>query len=215
MDNSELNRDPRNLNLPGSLNWPQPVRELIDLWDTLYSEWDDAQANLHDKADAVRVAVTQDANALTDAVSQGKPDPGTKATEKAKREVIYWEEATKQARRKANALASKVMESIEEHRTEIIEDACEQASAGADTYSEDIRRVLELSAKAIEDRNKAYEGLRFVSKIVGPSLSFEASFPVEGAVSVPATHENRVRGIVTLLRKLILRGELSPDDSPE
>ena len=40
-----------------------------------------------------------------------------------------------------------------------------------------------------------------VRRLTGSALSFDPSFPVEGSMSVPKSHENRPLGIATLFEK--------------
>ena len=54
---------------------------------------------------------------------------------------------------------------------------------------------------ASDDRQAAYEALRFVNRLTDSSLSYDPSFPVEGSLSVPKSHETRPLGIATLLEK--------------
>ena len=86
---SELHRDANSLGLPNEFDWPQEVQAEIDLWDTAYSEWDDAHLSLSEKHRALKQANEKDSQALVNAVRDGKPDPGTKATDKAERVAHY------------------------------------------------------------------------------------------------------------------------------
>ncbi len=89
-----------------------------------------------------------------------------------------------------------------EHRREAILEACRLARAGAGEFGPDMSEVFALGERGVEKRNQANAGLRFVARIAGPELSFDPSFPVDGSVVVPLTHERRVLGVVELLERL-------------
>lgn len=209
MEIRELTESPRNLFLPKNMTWPKPVLKEMEQWDTVYLEWDEANATLEEKVSALKRAKETDGQALADAVAQKKPDPGTKASDNAEREIVYWSEVCRQARRKADQHAARLWAVIEDHRESLIRDACERARQGAAKFADDMATVSAAGAKAIDDRRDGYDGLRFVSRLVGSALTYDPSFPVEGSVSVPSTHENRPLGIVTLLEKTLEREELA------
>lgn len=196
---SELHRDANSLGLPNGFDWPQEVQAEIDLWDTAYSEWDDAHLSLSEKHRALKQANEKDSQALVNAVRDGKPDPGTKATDKAEREVVYWEEVARQARARSDKQAVTVWRTIQAHYVEIVNTANARAIAGADEFATDMDQLSKQGREAVEKRNRSYEGLRFVSRLTGGELSFDPFFPIEGTLSVPYTAENRVRSIVKLL----------------
>jgi hypothetical protein len=198
---SEISQSPKDLGLPKNLTWPKKVAKEIELWDTAWAEWDEAHATLDEKILGVKQANAKDAQALRDAVANGKPDPGVNASDKAEREVVYWTEVAVQARRKADKLSAIVWAAIQEHREDLIRDAAKRARDGAAKFQEDMKAVLTLGKKAIEDRQAAYEGLRFVNRLTDSSLTYDPSFPVEGSMSVPKSHETRPLGIATLLEK--------------
>lgn len=204
---SELHRDANSLGLPNGFDWPQEVQAEIDLWDTAYSEWDDAHLSLSEKHRALKQANEKDSQALVNAVRDGKPDPGTKATDKAEREVVYWEEVARQARARSDKQAVTVWRTIQAHYVDIVNTANARAIAGADEFAADMDQLSKQGREAVEKRNRAYEGLRFVSRLTGGELSFDPFFPIEGTLSVPYTGENRVRSIVTLLEKTVTRRE--------
>lgn len=202
---SEIGRDPNNLGLPAGFDWPDEVGNEIHEWDRLYMEWDEAHADLTEKHAAVKAAQAKDAKALVDAVSEGKPDPGTKATEKAERAVVYAEEVARQARTRTNKQAAKLWAAIEGHRVTLMETACSMAEAGADAFAQDMEFALKIANEAIRKRDEAYAGLKFVARITGPGLSYDAFFPLDGSVQVPRTGENRARSTIALIRQLIGR----------
>jgi hypothetical protein len=181
----------------------------MDLWDKAWAEWDETNLTLDEKLSAVREANQADAQALRDAVAAGKPDPGVSASDKAEREVVYWTEATGQARRKTDKQSALVWAAIQEHREDLIRDACKRTRDGAAKFQDDLKEVLSRGQRAIEERQASYEGLRFVSRLTGSALSFDPSFPVEGSMSVPKSHENRPLGIATLLEKSL---EVAPKE---
>lgn len=204
---SELHRDAKSLGLPNGFDWPKEVQAEIDLWDTAYSEWDDAHLSLSEKHRALKQANEKGSQALVNAVRDGKPDPGTKATDKAEREVVYWEEVARQARSRSDKQAMTVWRTIQAHYVDIVNTANARAIAGADEFAADMDQLSKQGREAVEKRNRAYEGLRFVSRLTGGELSFDPFFPIEGTLSVPYTGENRVRSIVTLLEKTVTRRE--------
>ena len=198
---SEISQSPKDLGLPKNLAWPKKVSKEIELWDTAWIEWDEAHATLDEKLLGVKQANTKDAQALRDAVAAGKPDPGVTASDKAEREVVYWTEVALQARRNADKHSSIVWAAIQEHREAVIRDAVKRGRDGATKFQENMKAVLTLGQKAIEDRQVAYEGLRFVSRLTDSSLSYDPSFPVEGNMALPQSHETRPLGIATMLEK--------------
>lgn len=201
MTYTEITQSPKNLGLPKNLTWPKKVSKEIELWDTAWAEWADAHATLDEKILGVKQANAKDAQALRDAVAAGKPDPGVTASDKAEREVVYWTEVTLQARRTADKHSATVWAAIQEHREDVIRDAVKRAREGATKFQEDTKAVLKAGQKAIEDRQAAYEALRFVNRLTDSSLSYDPSFPVEGSLSVPKSHETRPLAIATLLEK--------------
>ena len=127
--------------------------------------------------------------------------PFVTASDKAEREVVCWTEVTLQARRTADKHSVTVWAAIQEHREDVIRDAVKRAREGATKFQGDMKAVLTLGHKAVEDRQAAYEGIRFVNRLTGSSLSYDPSFPVEGSLSVPKSHETRPLAIATLLQK--------------
>lgn len=205
MKESELLRSPNTLGLPSDFAWPKKVQDEIDVWDTAYMEWDDVNATLSEKHAALKDAKAKDARALVDAVAAGKPDPGTKATDKAERDVVYWEEVVRQARSRADKQASSLWKVIEAHYEQIVAQANAQALQGADEFALDIKSIAEQGRKAVEKRHKALAGLRFVSRFTGKGVAFDPFFPVEGTFSVPHTSDTRVRSTVKLLADTVNR----------
>lgn len=209
MKSEEVKQGPKTLGLPKNLTWPKKVSKEMDLWDKAWAEWDETNLTLDEKLSAVSEANQADAQALRDAVAGGKPDPGVNASDKVEREVVYWTEATGQARRKTDKQSAVVWHAIQEHREDLIRDASKRTRDGAAKFQDDLREVLSRGQKAIDDRQASYEGLRFVNRLTDSALSFDPSFPVEGSMSVPKSHENRPLGIATLLEKSL---QVAPKD---
>jgi len=72
------------------------------------------------------------------------------------------------------------------------------------SFAENMKTVRHTIDQALNDRQESLTGLRWVEHLTGAGLSFDPSFPVEGSMTLPKTAEQRVLGIVSLLRKLIV-----------
>ena len=206
---TELIHEPKGLGLPKEFTWPKDVEKEIDVWDTAYMEWDDVHATLSEKHAALKAAKAKDAKAFVDAVSEGKPDPGTKASEKAERDVVYWEEVVRQARGRADKQGGLAWQKIQANYQAIVAEANARAVAGADEFAAEVEEIAHRSKQAVENRQRALEGLRFVSRLTGRELSFDPFFPVDGSFSVPRTSETRIRSTVKLLEDTIQRKQSS------
>ena len=202
---SEIDRNPKNLFLPKGFKWPKAVKKEIELWDSLYGDWAETQTVLFERRDAAREAEAADAKALIEAVSEGREDPGAASTAEAQRAVVFQEEVVRQARLKADTQASKTSKAIDAHLTEVVREAISMALAGAQKFEEDAARISKAGQEMLQRRSDALAGIKYVSKLVGPTLSFDPNFPVDGEVKVPRTHETRLHAIVTLLEKWLDR----------
>jgi len=202
---SELEIDPANIGFPKGFEFPATVQALIEEWNVAYRNWSDKQTDLYDKVDALTLAEKLDGQALKDAVIASKPDPGTKASEKASREIVYTNEIVLQARRAANSLSQKLWASINAHKAEIMMTAADNADAVRPQWVASMARISEMTDQAISERDAGYAGLRFAAQLTGGSLSYDPFFPMEGNFTLAKTHESRPLSISYLVRQLAER----------
>jgi len=207
MTHEEIEKGPRALALPKKMKWPKKLLKEIEIWDTLHSEWDTAHAELEERLMQHAAAVDADAKALRDAVAEKKSDPGTADSEEKARAIVYWGELTRQARRKTDQQLGRVLQSIEDHRRELVAQACQMAKTGADSFAIEMGEAVAKADRAVQNRNEAYEGLRFVARLTADTVAYEPVFPLEGQISVPQTHERRALNIVALLEAMLQREE--------
>jgi hypothetical protein len=91
-----------------------------------------------------------------------------------------------------------------EHRFELMEEACVTAERTVEAFREEISQAREMVRGSEARRNKGLAPLRWVASLTDSSLSYDPNFPIEGGFQLPRTSEQKVLGIVALLRKFFL-----------
>ncbi len=206
---TELERHPSMLGLPDK-DWPRAVAVEVAKWEKLWSQWDKENVTLHDcRADHSK-AVKASEDALVQAVKKGLPDPGElPEVATTRRALAFQSEKTKHARKLTDQQARKVSEVLRDHSLELFRMACDEAEDFAADYPEMIRNLSEQFDDIVKKRNNAYALLRWVERLTDGKIHYEPSFPMEGTLSLPRTHESRVWGTTSILRKLYVDQEVS------
>ena len=78
------------------------------------------------------------------------------------------------------------------------------AERTVETFREEMSQVREMVRDREARRNEGLAPLRWVASLADSSLSYTPSFPIEGSFQLPRTSEQKVLGIVALLRKFFL-----------
>jgi len=149
-------------------------------------------------------AKAADAEALRVAAVAGEPDPGAKASEEASRALVYQEERVKAAARTVSKQSQALSALFREHRFELMEEACVTAERTVEIFQEEMSQVRKMVRDSEARRNEGLAPLRWVSSLTDSNLSYDPSFPMEGSFQLPRTSEQKVLGIVALLRKFFV-----------
>ena len=206
-ENTELERHPISLGLPNR-PWPKPVASEVTKWEKAWDEWDKENVKLHDRRDDYVKAEKASREAMLDAVKKGLPDPGElPEVQTAKRAYEFQTEKTKHLRKVANDQARKVSEVLKDHSKVLFSMACDEAESFASEYPAMVEDLKTRYDEIVKKRQEAYHLLRWVERFTDGKVLYEPSFPLEGAASFPQTHENRVWGVVEILRKLYVQGD--------
>ena len=134
----------------------------------------------------------------------GEPDPGTKASDEAARALLYQEERVKAAGRAVSRESQLLTSMFREHRLELMEEACATAERTVETFQEEISQVRKMARESEARRHEGLAPLRWVASLTDSNLSYDPSFPIEGSFQLPRTSEQKVLGIVALLRKFFV-----------
>jgi len=78
------------------------------------------------------------------------------------------------------------------------------AERTVETFREEMSQVGKMVRDSEARRNEGLAPLRWVAFLTDSSLSYDPSFPIEGSFQLPRTSEQKVLGIVALLRKFFL-----------
>ena len=78
------------------------------------------------------------------------------------------------------------------------------AERTAETFREEMSQVRKMVLDSETRRHEGLAPLRWVASLTDSNLSYDPSFPIEGGFQLPRTSEQKVRGIVALLRKFFL-----------
>ena len=81
------------------------------------------------------------------------------------------------------------------------------AERTVETFQDDIAQVRKLVRESEARRHEGLAPLRWVESLTDSSLSYDPNFPIEGSFQLPRTSEQKVLGIVVLLRRFYLDGE--------
>ena len=149
-------------------------------------------------------AKSRDAEALRVAAIAGEKDPGAKATDEAARSLLYQEERVRAAARAVSKESQALAALFREHRFELMEEACVTANRTVEVFQEEIAEVRKMVRDSETKRHEGLAPLRWVASLTDSNLSYDPSFPIEGGFQLPRTSEQKVMGIVALLRKFFL-----------
>ena len=73
-----------------------------------------------------------------------------------------------------------------------------------ETFQEEMGNLRKLAGEIEARRHEGLAPLRWVESLTDSNLSYDPSFPIEGSFQLPRTSEQKVLGIVALLRKFFL-----------
>ena len=197
-------REPKFAHYPKNMKFPKPVQKQIKLVEGLTAAWAEEDAEYAVRQHALSEAKSRDAEALRVAAIAGEKDPGTKATDEAARALLYQEERVKAAARTVSKESQTLSALFREHRFELMEEACVTAERTVETFREEMSQVGKMVRDSEARRNEGLAPLRWVASLTDSSLSYDPSFPVEGSFQLPRTSEQKVLGIVALLRKFFV-----------
>ena len=78
------------------------------------------------------------------------------------------------------------------------------AERTVETFQEEIAQVRRLVRESEARRHEGLAPLRWAESLTDSSLSYDPNFPIEGSFQLPRTSEQKVLGIVALLRKFFV-----------
>ena len=197
-------REPQFAHYPNNMKFPKPIQKQIKVVEVLTATWAEEDAEYAARQHALSLAKTADAEALRAAAIAGEPDPGTKASDEAARALVYQEERVKAAARAVSRESQALSSLFREHRFELMEEACVTAERTVEMFQKDIAQARRLVRESEARRHEGLAPLRWVASLTDSNLSYDPSFPVEGGFQLPRTSEQKVLGIVALLRKFFL-----------
>ena len=124
----------------------------------------------------------------------------------AARAVLYQEQVAAHARSEVIRAGAAVRKSIEENKLTIIEQSADKAELGALAWQDGMLKLQADYYRLVEERAQSQDGMKMVSKmaLTSPLVTFEASFPVSGQLTVPIIREERLLGIIETIRKVVL-----------
>ena len=200
-------REPKFAYYAKNMKFPKPIQKQMKVVEGLTAAWAEEDSEYAAREHTLAQAKAADAEALRVAAVAGEPDPGAKASEEASRALVYQEERVRAAAR-AVSKESMVLEGLfREHRLELFAEACEVAERTVESFENEVADIRERARKAEVARHEGLAPLRWVASLTDGSLSFDPSFPVEGAFQVPRTSEQKVLAIVALLKRLFLESK--------
>jgi hypothetical protein len=80
------------------------------------------------------------------------------------------------------------------------------AERTVEVFQEEIAQVRKMVRDSETRRHECLAPLRWVASLTDSNLSYDPSFPIEGSFQLPRTSEQKVLGIVALLRRFSLTG---------
>jgi len=194
-------REPNFAHYPTNMKFPKPIQKQMKLVEGLTAAWAEEDAEYAAREHALAQAKAGDGEALRAAAIAGEPDPGAKATEVAERALVYQEERVKAAGRAVSKESQVLTALFREHRLELFAEACEVAEHTVETFREEIAEVSQRTREIEKVRNQGLAPLRWAASLTDGNLSYDPSFPIEGNLQLPRTSEQKVLGVVALLRK--------------
>ena len=194
-------REPKFAHYPTNMKFPKPIQKQMKLVDGLTAAWAEEDAEYATREHLLSQAKKGDAEALKAAAIAGEPDPGTKSSDAAARAVVYQEERVRAAARAVSRESQVLTSMFREHRLELMEEACVTAEGTVETFQEEMGNLRKLAGEIEARRHDGLAPLRWVESLTDSNLSYDPSFPIEGSFQLPRTSEQKVLGIVALLRK--------------
>lgn len=157
---------------------PPPIIKLVNEIDSLTEKWRRAGKDVDERDWQLRTAADEDRQALADALRAGKPDPGRKATQRAKA-------AFDLASDRRNALDKAMSDAAEELRAALKQDTetTQKLDALLTTAHDKMRKSAERLAGELADR-QALAGLRNWCQNPG-------AYRVNAGMATPLTGPNR------------------------
>lgn len=197
-------REPKFAHYPTNMKFPKPIQKQMKLVDGLTAAWAEEDAEYAAREHLLSQAKKADAEALKAAAIAGEPDPGVKSSDDAARAVVYQEERVRAAARAVSKESRVLAGMFREHRLELMEEACVTAERTVETFQEEMSQVRKLAGEIEARRHDGLAPLRWVASLTDSNLSYDPNFPIEGSFQLPRTSEQKVLGIVALLRKFFL-----------
>ena len=197
-------REPHFAHYPKNMKFPKPIQKQIKRAEEVTAVWAEEDAEYAVRQHALSEAKSRDAEALRVAAIAGEKDPGTKATDEAARSLLYQEERVRAAARAVSKESQALSALFREHRFELMEEACVTAERTVEVFQEEIAQVRKMVRDSETRRHEGFAPLRWVASLTDSNLSYDPSFPIEGSFQLPRTSEQKVLGIVALLRKFFL-----------
>ena len=195
--------EPRFVHYP-TMKYPKKIQLQINKVEEVTANWAEEDTEYAVRMQAVSDAEGADARALKAAALAGDPDPGVESSATAARALLYQEERVNGAVRAVNKESAVLARLFNEHRLEIFAQACETAEKAIEGFRGDIEDLRVQERQVEKKRNDGLTPLRWVSSLTDGALSYDPNFPVEGSFELPKTAEQKVVGIVGLLRKIYL-----------
>ena len=124
--------------------------------------------------------------------------------DEAARFLLHQEERVRAAARTVSKESQALSALFREHRFELMEEACVSAERTVEVFQEEIAQVRKMVRDSETKRHEGLAPLRWVASLTDSSLSYDPNFPIEGSFQLPRTWEQKVLGIVALLRKFFL-----------
>lgn len=197
-------REPKFAHFPKNMKFPKPIQEQIKLVEGFTAAWAEEDAEYAVRQHNLSEAKSRDAEALRAAAIAGEPDPGTSATDEAARALVYQEERVRAAARAVSRESQALTSLFGEHRFELMEEACVTAERTVESFQEEMSQVRKMVLESETRRHEGLAPLRWVSSLTDSNLSYDPSFPIEGSFQLPRTSEQKVLGIVALLRNFFV-----------
>ena len=124
--------------------------------------------------------------------------------DEAARFLLHQEERVRAAARTVSKESQALSALFREHRFELMEEACVTAERTVEAFQEEMSQVRKAVRDSEARRNEGLAPLRWVASLTDSSLSYDPNFPIEGGFQLPRTSEQKVLGIVALLRKFFV-----------
>ena len=149
--------------VPATLTLPDDLAATVTARDEAFEAWADADTTLREARQAIPAAERADADALTAALKAGKADPGTKATDTARRALTIAQERQRITRQAATLADRAVTASVKAHRLDLVPQALEAARDAMTAYEEAHAEATRTLHRAGRTYTAALAGLDFLA----------------------------------------------------